>query len=70
MLNPNGRTPYPDWVNPYTAYWEEGQWIVILPDEHSAMQAWHTIANNPGAPRLAVAPMPDGSNYWYVGVVD
>lgn len=69
MLNPKGRTPYPEWAAPYTAVWH-GQWIVVFPDEASARDGLKEMRENEDAPALAPAPLPDSEIYWYVGVVD
>jgi hypothetical protein len=70
MLNPRQKTPVPAWAaSGWQPTWREGQWIVMFVDEDSARMALDMMQADTRA-RLAVAPLPDGSNHWYVGVAD
>jgi hypothetical protein len=70
MLTKGEKTPYPDWAAPYTAIWEEGQWIVLFTDEHAAKHGRGLMLGNEGAPKLEAAPYPPNENLWYVGIAD
>jgi len=68
MLDPEGKTPRPEWANPYVPTWYGDQWIVQFMDESQAKRALLLLQMEMHAPRLMAAPMPDGDG-WYVGVV-
>jgi hypothetical protein len=68
MLNPKGKTPRPEWVQPYEPQWMEGQWVVIFAEKRDAQSALASMQADTHE-RLACAPYPDGSNCWYVGVL-
>lgn len=71
MLDPDGKPEYPDWAAPYTASWQDGQWIVVFTGEEAAKYALRILLSYDGAPALAAAPLPDHfGTYWYVGVKD
>lgn len=71
MLNPKGKTKWPDWTEGFVPTWEGDQWIVEFPDEQYAQRALLFIRENDEDqlfPPLAAAPHPGGSG-WYVGEV-
>jgi hypothetical protein len=69
MLNPVGKTEFPNWAMPYEPTWEGDQWIVVFPEKRDAKRGLLVMQMNMGAPRLACAPYPDSSTAWYVGVL-
>jgi hypothetical protein len=70
MLNPEGKTPYPEWARPYTAVWEGDQWIVRFPSDYDAKRGLLLLQMEIHAPRLMAAPHPGGGAGWYVGLAD
>lgn len=68
MLNPEGKTPRPEWTRPFVPTWTGDQWIVQFVSDHDASRGLLLMQVEEHAPRLMAAPMPDGDG-WYVGVL-